>query len=212
MIFTLLIILIDYIFLLYASSRLYVNKLQGFIVSKLVYMSAFSPVLLNIFGMVTNIGTVIYGSVMVAQCIIMKKYGLQTAVKVLQTALYILFMMVLTGLALSTLPILAGNEVFALATKDLLVFSPQSIFGSFCAFIISQNLLVFTFKKLKLNFALKSFIAILLAQVVDSLIFFSIAFYNIPNWASIMLDGFILKVCLTVIFLPILYLIEYDKV
>lgn len=202
----LLLILIEFILLVYAGSREYITNLVGFIVAKMVYISTFAPVLLLIGSTVTNVGTLLYGSVMTAQCIVLAKHGQKPGERVLEASLYVLFTVFILGMFVTTLSPVAGNEKMLGAAQTLLEFSPLNTLASFLAFFISQSVLMFVFLKLKYNYTLRSIIAITIAQIVDSLIFFPIAFHSVPEWWNIMIAGFWLKVALAVIYAPAVYL------
>lgn len=202
----LLFILAELLLLIWVGNKEYVNYLVGFVVTKLVYISIFAPVLLSILGVVTNVGTLLYGSVMTAQCIVLYRFGEKVTYRILENSLSVLFVVFLLGVFISSLPILPGNESFMLAAQSLLEFSPLNVIASFFAFFIGQYALIYIFTRLKkVQLLLRTFISISLAQIIDSLIFFPIAFSGVPGWWGIMTSGFILKIALAAFYLPSIY-------
>lgn len=200
------IIFAEFLFLLYAASSNFVNKLHGYVISKMVFISIFAPVLLMIGGTTTNVGTLLYGSVMSAQCIVFIKFGKDVVHRILDTSLFILVMTFISSMFVQNLPLLVGNEQYLLAAKSLLNFSPMNILASFIAFSISQSVLIYLLSKLKNWNIFKIVGAIIIAQIVDSVIFFPIAFSSIPEWWMIMISGFWVKVALAIVYAPAIYL------
>ena len=88
--------------------------------------------------------------------------------------------------------------------------SVLTLFASLFAFVSGQLFLIEAYVNLKINKKIALVLAILLAQAVDSVMFFGIAFYDNPNVLEFMFTGLLIKSILTIIASPLLFISKYE--
>lgn len=89
--------------------------------------------------------------------------------------------------------------------------TPRIWFAGICAYGVSQFLNVYIFSRLSAKtgkwLALRGIIASVLSQIVDTLIFISIAFYGVFPIAQLMAGQVIAKITLSIIAVPLLIIV-----
>ena len=98
------------------------------------------------------------------------------------------------------------------AYQNILSVSDRVIFAGLVAFSISQLLDIFVYQKIKTIFKgkqlwLRSNVSTYLGQAIDSLIFVNIIFFDSNQKLNILLGSIIVKIILSFLITPIVYLI-----
>lgn len=121
--------------------------------------------------------------------------------------LLVLAIVIVTGTEIRAAPTIPGNETAAGAIDFVLTFTLRTVSGSFLGFAMSQYVLVLIYERTARlpTLAGRAFVAQIAAQAVDSAIFFPLAFYHAgTDWSQAMLVGFVAKVIMTFLLLPML--------
>jgi uncharacterized integral membrane protein (TIGR00697 family) len=204
--------LIDICFVFFAA-RKGVDWLFGSIIANLFLVGIFGAKLLIIFGYATNAGNVFYACVFLATHFLLELYGSKVAKKTIFYGLiFTVFFLIMSQFTFQFSGIKTSESVNN-AIYTLFVFSPRIFFASVMAYIFAQNINIFLFEWLKTQTKgktlwLRSNAANILGQLVDSLIFFSIAFFDSPGQllVSTIMAGWLVKVLVGFLATPFLYL------
>ena len=201
--------LIDILFILVAARR-GTTWLYGTIILNLVLVTIFGAKLITVFGLATNAGNVFYACVFLATHFILERHGRQEGVKT-----------VLFGVGLMVLFTLMAQLATAFSESvpgDVAVMSfPLRItFASILAYVFAQriNIAVYDWLKRRTHgklLWLRSNGANIVGQLADSLLFFSIAFLDLPGSVLVqaILAGWLLKSLVVLAGTPFLYLDTY---
>ena len=137
----------------------------------------------ELFGVTATLGNIVYGTIFLATDIINEKYGKEEARKAVWLGFYTLITMtIVMQFALLFQP--HESDVAHEALSDIFSLVPQVAVGSLLAYIISQNIDVVIFAKLKSKFAGTKFLWIrnnlstMISQLIDTTIFSVIAFWH----------------------------------
>lgn len=196
-----IILFIDLAFGLFAL-RFGLKWITSHILINLVIISVFGSKLVEIFGLLSNVGNIFYAVVFFLGHILVEHYGKKEAFKSVWIAgVPILFLLVMTQLILD----LEGSEKTAEISKALLTAfanMPLLSMASIFAYFISQNFNVWLYglmmersrgKRLWLRGSLSN----VLGQAIDSAIFFTLAFSGLfPKivFQEVMAAGFFMKI------------------
>lgn len=172
------------------------------------------------FGIVMTLGNTIYTSIYMSTDLLNEKYGRQSAKQAVWFGFFTLIAS--TILMQMTLAFVPQADDFAHEPMTALFgFLPQVAAGSMCAYFVSQFLDVRVFSYLKQKFPVRNQFWIringssLVSQFVDSLVFCTIAFYNIHAfdiWIQIFLTTYLLKLLISFLATPVLYWARNMKV
>jgi uncharacterized integral membrane protein (TIGR00697 family) len=206
------------IIVIFLAARRGIECLFGTIIVNLILIGIFGGKLIMIFGLTTNAGNVFYACVFLATHFLMEKQGKQAGLKTIWFgAILILFFVTMSqfanqfiGLPLSTTANTALLTVFA--------FSLRITLASLLAYVFAQyvNVTIYDWLKSKTHnhfLWLRSNGANIVSQLVDSLIFFSIAFFDLPGplLVQTILVGWLIKTLVVALGTPFLYLNYYFK-
>jgi len=170
--------------------------------------------LIEIFGLTATLGNAVYGSIFLVTDILNEKYGKKEAKKAVWLGFSSLIMMMI--IMQVVLLFEATPDDFAqqsLATIFGLI--PRIALGSMIAYIISQytDVLIFSFlRKLFPSdgaFWIRNNGSTMLSQLLDTLIFTSIAFigvYPADIWISIFISTYVLKFLVSIVGTPFGYM------
>ncbi|MGB5945129.1 queuosine precursor transporter [Paenisporosarcina sp.] len=170
--------------------------------------------LIEIFGLTATLGNAVYGSIFLVTDILNEKYGKKEAKKAVWLGFSSLIMMMI--IMQVVLLFEAAPDDFAqqsLATIFGLI--PRIALGSMIAYIISQytDVLIFSFlRKLFPSdgaFWIRNNGSTMLSQLLDTLIFTSIAFigvYPVDIWISIFISTYVLKFLVSIVGTPFGYM------
>lgn len=170
--------------------------------------------LIEIFGLTATLGNAVYGSIFLVTDILNEKYGKQEAKKAVWLGFSSLIMMMI--IMQVVLLFEAAPDDFAqqsLATIFGLI--PRIALGSMIAYIISQytDVLIFSFLRRVFPsdgaFWIRNNGSTMLSQLLDTLIFTSIAFmgvYPADIWISIFISTYVLKFLVSIVGTPFGYM------
>jgi uncharacterized integral membrane protein (TIGR00697 family) len=170
--------------------------------------------LIEIFGLTATLGNAVYGSIFLVTDILNEKYGKKEAKKAVWLGFSSLIMM--TIIMQVVLQFEAAPDDFAQESLTTIFgLIPRIALGSMIAYIISQytDVLIFSFlRKLFPSdgaFWIRNNGSTMLSQLLDTLIFTSIAFlgvYPTDVWISIFISTYVLKFLVSIVGTPFGYL------
>ena len=202
--------LLELLCLWWASTKQH-RWLHGLVIINMVCISIFGEKLVSSFGFVSNVGNICYAFVCVAQinlCIIEKDQ--KNAILNILRALASLLMLLAFSQVIISLPVVSGNEEFSNAAVRVASAAPNIVVASFLAFVVSQTVLIKIFTVSSGSTFLKFVFATVVCQVLDSAIFFPIAFIGNMHSSIIGLAvvGCITKVVVMLLLFPLSYKIS----
>jgi uncharacterized PurR-regulated membrane protein YhhQ (DUF165 family) len=203
-------VITEYALIWYASSNLI--WLRAVVGINMVLITLYGAKLVEVLGYTSNLGSVCYVGAMTGQTMILMAGRRDIALGGIKIILFSLICIILIGSIIGQSPIVPGNEPSALAIGAVTKVSVRIVTSSFIAFTLAMFVLVWTFGALsKWPMPARCFGAQVLAQIVDSALFFPIAFGNKVEVVEIALTGVVFKLVLTLIMLPILFM-QREKV
>jgi queuosine precursor transporter len=205
----------------YGAWRLDKERIYSIIVIFLILISVLGGKIVEFFGYQTNTGNIFYAAVFLATYFLIERYGRREGIRSIWIGVAgVLSFAVLLQLALlyKSVPATEGlGEALALAFEPISRLALASLLG----YIASQSLNVYLYIYLKERFAgtrlwFRANLANLCAQILDSLIFFTVAFWGVVPSAQVyevIAIGFIIKVLFMMAAAPLLYLnrVEEDE-
>ncbi len=198
------------------AARLGREYLLGTVVVNLILIGIFGAKLISVFGLVTNVGNVFYACVFLATHFIIERYGTNVAWQTIWFGVgFVAFFTLMSQFAVqyngSSL-----SDATNSASATLFSFSPRIILASILAYAFAQyiNISVFAWIRGRTNgkfLWLRSNGANITSQLVDSLLFFSIAFFDLPGplLVQAILTGWLLKSLVVLGGTPFLYVDAY---
>jgi queuosine precursor transporter len=207
--------LIDIVFVLLAARR-GINWLFGTIIINLILIGIFGAKLITVFGFVTNAGNVFYACVFLSTYFLLERYRKQEGLKTIWLGVgFILFFVIMSQLATKFIGLALSDDANT-AILTLFSFSLRITIASIIAYVFAQyvNILVYEWIRVRTHekfLWLRSNSANILAQLVDSLLFFSIAFFDLPGplLVQTILVGWLIKTLVVAIGTPFLYIDSY---
>jgi queuosine precursor transporter len=198
---------------LFGKTGLYVWTAIAVILANIQVMKT-----VQIFGLVTALGTVIYSSLFLVTDILNENHSRKDA----QKSVWIGFFVLITATIIMQMTIqFIPHESDFLSEHMAAIFSvlPRIAFASLVAYLISQTYDVWFFAKLKKKHKkeklwLRNNLSTITSQLLDNTIFALIAFAGIFSWeiiAQIFFTSMIMKVIVTVCDTPFVYLARKMK-
>ncbi|MFD2330586.1 queuosine precursor transporter [Cohnella sp. GCM10020058] len=174
---------------------------------------------IEIFGIVMTLGNTIYATIYLTTDLLNEKYGEKEARKAVWFGFFTMIMsLVIMQMVLYFKP---GAEDFSQdALKTIFGITPRIVLGSLCAYFVSQFLDVRIFSRLKVAYPSRSQLWIRnngstgISQLVDTLIFSSIAFIGLYPWDvfwEIAITTYVLKFVISAASTPVIYLARSFK-
>lgn len=201
-------ILVLWIFRLFGKGGLF-----GFIVFNLILCNIQVMKTVELFGLTTTLGNILYGSIFLATDLLSEFYGKEQARRGVFLGLAFLLMTTLyMQLALLFVP---GPDDFAHPhLKALFEFLPQVALGSMVAYAISQlhDVWAYNFIKKKTkdkHLWLRNNLSTLVSQLLDTVIFCTIAFWGMYPFdvlVEIGLTTYLFKVIVALADTPFIYI------
>ncbi len=202
------------------SWRLGKERLYSAIIVFLILIAAVGGKTVEFFGLTTNTGNIFYASVFLATYFLIERYGAREGIRSIWIGgVAVLFFSVLARL---TSQLIGTNDTAELGAALDVAFSPllRITFASLLAYAISQTLNVHLYSYLKERFNshylwLRANATNAVAQLVDSTVFFLIAFAGtvpLANVIEVLLVGFSLKVVFMMLASPLLKLNRFEEV
>lgn len=198
---------------LFGKTGLYIWTAIGVILANIQVMKT-----IQVFGLVTALGNVIYASLFLVTDIINENHSKKDA----QKAVWIGFFVLITTTILMQVTILFiphESDVLSEHLSAIFSFLPRIAFASLVAYLISQSHDVWFFAKLKQKHKKKHLwvrnnLSTICSQLVDNSIFTLLAFVGVFSWdiiGQIFLTSLILKVIVAICDTPFLYLARKIK-
>ena len=172
---------------------------------------------IDLFGLETSLGTILYGSTFLATDILNYKYGLNESRK---TIIYGFLSMIIMTIFM-TLCLLYEPSVNDFAQNSLTVvfsFNIRITIASLIAFGVSQFMDTLIFYKLQKKYNklwLSNNVSTILCQGIDTIVFVSITYIGVINWNSIieiMTSMYIFKFFIALLDTPFMYMSSKLKV
>lgn len=199
--------------------RLDRTRLYGVMVLFLILISLTGGKVIEIFGHATNTGNVLYGAVFLATYFLIERYGKQEGIHAIRLSIVsLIFFMILARIAVAFQGAPETAD-FNTALEQLLSPSHRIALASLIAFVCSQSCNVALYLYLKNNMQhiglwLRANTANLFAQVLDSVLFFSIAFWGVvspENVLDALLTGLVIKVVFMATASLLLYMNGFEE-
>lgn len=186
----------------------------------------------QLFGLVTALGNIIYGSTFLATDILCENHGKKAAQRAIWIGFFMLvFVTIIMQVSINFNPYTEEDpEGFAMLTGEALktIFGilPRIAFASIVAYLVSQNFDVWFYsrlKKLKTRLWVRNNISTMVSQLIDNVLFTWIAFVGffgilgfdqVFSWSIILqifITSYILKWIVAALDTPFLYLAKRLK-
>lgn len=183
-------------------------RLRGFVaVRNMMMIGLFAPLLMTIGGITSNIGNVWYAAVICTQAIVLERFGRRAAYDIIVAVYGTMAALFATCAVLPLFPVVAGNELWVRAAHKLVEHDIAVIFASFAGFGVAQIVLIGLYGRLRPTAGPQAtmIISCVAAQVIDSSVFFPVAFWGMPaaQMASIMMGGLIFKIAMVIVLWPV---------
>ena len=173
---------------------------------------------IEIFGLVTALGNVVYSSLFLVTDIINENHSKKDAQKAVWIGFFVLFATtILMQICIQFIP--AESDFISPHLDAVFSVLPRLAFGSLIAYLVSQNHDVWLYAKLKKKYKgkylwLRNNLSTITSQLIDNTIFTLIAFLGVYTWAEIgeiFLTALIMKYIVAVCDTPFLYLARKIK-
>ncbi|SFL86043.1 hypothetical protein SAMN04487943_104355 [Gracilibacillus orientalis] len=170
-------------------------------------------------GLVATLGNITYGTVFLATDILNENHGKKEAKKAVWMGFSsLLIMTIVMQFVLRFTP---HSDDFAQgALETIFELIPNIAIGSMLAYVVSQYIDVWIYGKLKQLLPSNKYLWIrnngstMISQFIDTLIFCSIAFYDVHEWdawLSILFTTYIIKFVVSALDTPFLYIAKKMK-
>jgi hypothetical protein len=168
---------------------------------------------IELFGLTTTLGNILYASVFLATDMISEFYGKKDAKKAVMLGFVTLLMMVgYMQLALLFQP--AADDFAQPHLAALFGFMPRIALGSLAAYLVSQMHDIWIFHIIKertggKHLWLRNNLSTMSSQLLDSLVFCSIAFlglFPMNVWWEIVISTYVIKLAVAALDTPFMYL------
>jgi len=180
-----------------------------------VIMNIFVVKGMYLFGLAVTGGNVMYASIFLATDLLSEYYDRKTARRAVMIGFFAsVFFLIFSQLILRFAP--ANYDIAQDAFKTLFSLTPRIVIGSMVAYLVSQNLDVWTFTKIKKltkgkHLWLRNNASTWTSQLVDSIIFTVIAFAGVYPLFELILFTYIIKIAVAALDTPFIYLAKIFK-
>jgi uncharacterized integral membrane protein (TIGR00697 family) len=173
---------------------------------------------IQIFGLVTAEGNIVYSSIFFVSDILNEVYGKNEARKAVYVGFFVLVMTtVIMQVTLMFIP--DSSDTMAPHLTAIFGFMPRIALASLTAYICSQMYDVWMYAFIKKYHGrkllwLRSNVSVIFSQLIDNTIFTLIAFYGIFSWDIILqiyVTSLMLKIIVSFVDTPFLYLARNIK-
>lgn len=198
---------------LFGKTGLYVWTAAGVILANIQVMKT-----IEVFGLVTALGNVIYSSLFLVTDIINENHSKDDAQKAVWIGFFVLISMtILMQMTLHFVP--HESDILGKHIAAIFSFMPRIALASLIAYLISQNHDVWLFATLKQKqkkkyLWLRNNLSTISSQLLDNAIFTLIAFVGVFSWGiigQIFLTSLIMKVIVAACDTPFVYLARKIK-
>lgn len=206
-------IIVELFFLLYML-RLGKQGLAAVVVVNIILVSCFGGLLIPLFGFTTNAGNVFYATIFLAAQMMVERYGRDVAARSVWIGFSALVLFVLMAQYSIRLVGVADSSMLLSSIHDVFSAVPRIALASMGAYLISQHLNIWLFAYLRKRqdrpqLWLRSLLSSITGQIVDSILFFTIAFAGTMSFAGLtqtIFVGFCIKVFVAAVGVPALYM------
>jgi uncharacterized integral membrane protein (TIGR00697 family) len=206
---------IDILFVLFASRR-GLEWLFGTIIVNLILVGIFGSKIISVVGLTTNAGNVFYACVFLATHFLLENHGRRSGLKAIwYGASFMLFFMAMSQLSAQFIAT-AGGETANAAMLALFSPSVRLISASILGYVFAQSVNIFLYQWIGARYRgrhlwLRSNAANIVGQLVDSLLFFTIAFFDAPGplLVQMIIGGWVVKTFVVMLGTPFLYIDSY---
>ncbi|MDX8046169.1 queuosine precursor transporter [Gracilibacillus sp. S3-1-1] len=170
-------------------------------------------------GLVATLGNITYGTIFLATDILNENHGKKEAKKAVWMGFAsLLIMTVFMQFVLRFTP--HADDISQASLDTIFGLIPNIALGSMLAFIFSQYVDVWIFGKIKQWFPSDKYLwlrnngSTMISQFIDTLIFCSIAFYNVHEfnvWLSILFTTYVIKFAVSALDTPFFYIAKKMK-
>jgi hypothetical protein len=173
---------------------------------------------IQIFGLVTAEGNIVYSSIFFVSDILNEVYGKNEARKAVYVGFFVLVMTtVIMQVTLMFIP--DSSDTMAPHLTAIFGFMPRIALASLAAYICSQMYDIWMYAFIKKYHGrkllwLRSNVSVIFSQLIDNTMFTIIAFYGIFSWDIILqiyVTSLILKIIVSFVDTPFLYLARNIK-
>jgi len=206
--YLLITVLIEAIYIFLSTKKPGPYQMRGIVVINMILITAFAPKLFSAVGLTSNIGNIFYAAVALIQALILRMYGKEEALKTIPMTLFALSAFIFLSESLSMYPAIGPAAEYIDKVADSAI---GVVAASFLAFAIGQYVYVTVFSWIRAKYQknVAYLPSVICLQVVDSFIFFPLAFGSQWDWYGIMMAGLLIKIVVGVLFWPMyLYLIR----
>lgn len=204
--------LID-VFFVFIAARRGMEWLLGTVGANLILVGIFGAKLVEIFGFVTNAGNVFYACIFLAAHFLIERHGKKAGLKTVWYGLIFTIFFVILSQGAARLTGISLSDTTNGAIITLFSFSLRITLASILAYIFAQyvNISIYEWLKERTNgrlLWLRINGANIVSQLVDSMLFFSIAFFSLPGLllVQMILSGWFIKILVVLIGTPFLYI------
>lgn len=166
--------------------------------------------LIDLFGIETSLGTILYGSTFLATDILNLKYGSKVAKKSILIG-FIAMILVAIFMSISLIYIPSANDFSQKSLTTIFTINIRITIASVLAFVVSQFMDTIIFEKLQNKYNklwLSNNGSTILCQMVDTIIFTTITYcglLSVNSIIEIMLSMYVFKVIIALIDTPFIY-------
>ncbi|UOQ47618.1 queuosine precursor transporter [Gracilibacillus caseinilyticus] len=170
-------------------------------------------------GLIATLGNITYGTIFLATDILNENHGKKEAKKAVWLGFAsLLIMTIVMQVVLRFTP--HASDISQDALETIFEIVPNIALGSMAAFVISQYLDVWIYSKIKQLLPSERMLWIrnngstMISQFVDTLVFCSIAFYDLHDfdvWLEILLTTYVIKFAVAALDTPFLYIAKRIK-
>lgn len=190
------------------------ERLYSAIVIFLILIASVGGKIVEFFGFATNTGNIFYASVFLATYFLIERYGRREGIRSIWIG--VIAVIFFSILARITSVLFGSASTDGLNAAISITFAPvlRLAFASLLAYTLSQSFNIHLYIYLKGRWKgarlwLRANISNALAQLLDSAVFFVIAFWGVVPFASVwevLATGFVIKVVFMMLASPLLYL------
>jgi len=195
------------------------GRLYAVIILFLILIAGVGGKIVEFFGHSTNTGNIFYASVFLATYFLIERYGKREGIRSIWVG--IIGVLFFSALAWITIALIGSPATAPLNEALSIAFGPvpRVAFASLVAYAISQSLNVYLYllfkKRLQGKYLwLRANICNATAQIVDGLIFFTIAFVGVAS-TSVTIDAIFMGLAIKVVYMmfaaPLLYLNKIEE-
>ena len=204
------IVAIETAFLVLASSSKDGIPLRAFVLTNMMMITVFGGIMLPAGVPQSNVGCIFYSFVLCGAMLLFRRDGAQAAAKVVRAVTFNLIMLLALSVIMNSM---RWDGDGAAAYHEVLGGTYRFSYASLCAFIIGQSLYAYLYGKLKHMSVLSYYVFnMVLVQVVDTLVFFPIAFgASAMELIPLAGNGFVVKVAIGLMLAPFVVLLHHGQ-